>query len=256
MRQVVVTGASSGIGAALAAALAAGGCEVFGLDRTPEMPVGVRPVLCDLTDPSAIRAAVGNLPERVDGLANIAGVPGTAPPGVVMAVNVLGLRRLTEALTDRIPSGGAIVHLSSLAGYRGIASDEDAGFLLAAPDEAVLSWVQRRGLAGPEAYQLSKQLVIRYAAALAVRLLPRGVRCSSVSPGPVETPILGDFQATMEGVDKAAALVGRHGRAEEVAAAVNFLLSPESSWVNGIDLRADGGLLAVRAAMAGAAQQG
>lgn len=70
-----------------------------------------------------------------------------------------------------------------------------------------------------------------------------------MSPGPVETPILADFRSSM-GADRIAAaeaLTGRHGRPEEIAQAIFFLLSPRASWVNGVDLKVDGGFHALRA---------
>ncbi|QJY47491.1 SDR family oxidoreductase [Pseudonocardia broussonetiae] len=254
-RRVVVTGAASGIGAALAARLVAAGHEVIGVDRAPAtIPDGAVRVTCDLADPASVAAAVGEIDGigagPLHGLAAVAGVPGTAPPETVYAVNLLGLRRLTEALLPRLADGGAIVLLSSMAGYRGTATDEEAAALVALPDDVLAARLAALGLAGPEAYQLSKQLVQRYALDLAARLHPRAVRATSISPGPVQTPILADFRATMPSLDVAAELVGRHARPEEVAAVVEFALSPEASWLNGVDLRLDGGLTALRSTTA------
>ncbi|MBW0108790.1 SDR family oxidoreductase [Pseudonocardia sp. KRD-182] len=251
-RRVVVTGAASGIGAALAARLVAAGHGVIGVDRTPAtIPDGVVRVTCDLADPASVAAAVGEIGAGpLHGLAAVAGVPGTAAPETVYGVNLLGLRRLTEALLPRLADGGAIVLLSSMAGYRGTATEEEAAALVTLPDDVLAARLTALGLAGPEAYQLSKQLVQRYALHLAARLHPRGVRATSVSPGPVRTPILADFRATMPSLDVAAELVGRHARPEEVAAVVEFALSPEASWLNGVDLRLDGGLTALRSTAA------
>lgn len=240
----VVTGAGSGIGAALAARLVADGHDVVGVDRAGTVPDGVEPVRCDLLDPAAVEAAARRV-GPVDGLAAVAGVPGTAPAAAVLGVNIVGLRRFTEAVLPAMAFGGAIVLVSSMAGYRSTMSTEDARALLAGTDDEMLT---HAGHDGAEAYQLSKQLVHLYAVALAARLHPRGIRSNSVSPGPVRTPILADFRATMPSLDVAGELVGRHARPEEIAAAVAFLLSPDASWVNGVDLRLDGGLTALRSA--------
>src|SRR5438309_9355195 len=85
MRRIVVTGAASGIGAALATALVAEGCEVLGIDRRPDVPEGVVPVLCDLSDLAAVRRVADGIPGPIDGLANIAGVPGPAPARTVIS---------------------------------------------------------------------------------------------------------------------------------------------------------------------------
>jgi NAD(P)-dependent dehydrogenase (short-subunit alcohol dehydrogenase family) len=253
-RHYVVTGAASGIGAALAQLLVAAGHHVIGLDRNVNgLPPGVEPIVCDLTDATAISNAAAAISAAcadgggvLHGLAAVAGVPGTAPPSTVLAVNVLGLRRLTEAVAPLVTVGGSLVLLSSMAGYRGPATSDEAAALLALPDADLLAHVVRAGLDGGEAYQLSKQLVHRYALELAARLHPRRIRCTSVSPGPVQTPILADFRSTMPSLDEAERLIGRHARPEEIATVVAFLLSAESTWVNGIDVRLDGGLTALR----------
>lgn len=252
LRRHVVTGAASGIGAALAAILVADGHRVLGLDRVATgVPAGVEPVVCDLTDPAAVAAAAATVrswcgPDPLDGLAAVAGVPGTAPPAVVYDVNLLGLRRLTEALAPQLGDPGAVVLLSSMAGYRGTVPATELDTLLDLPDVELRGRLLDLGLAGPEAYQVSKQLVHRYALVLAARLHPRGVRALSVSPGPVQTPILADFRATMPSLDVAGELVGRHALPEEIARVVAFALSPAASWLNGVDLRLDGGLTALR----------
>lgn len=249
-RRIVVTGAASGIGAALATRLVAAGHDVIGVDRSVEsLPAGVQPLCCDLTDTQAVDRAVGEIASstsRVDGLAAVAGVPGTAPSRTVYAVNIVGLRRLVRALEASFTPGGAVVLLSSMAGYRGQASEEEIATLLALADEALLQRLLEFDLDGPEAYQLSKQLVHQYTLQAAARLHPRRVRCLSISPGPVTTPILADFRATMPTLDLAGELVGRHARPEEIAAIAEFALSPAASWLNGVDLRADGGLSALR----------
>jgi NAD(P)-dependent dehydrogenase (short-subunit alcohol dehydrogenase family) len=69
-----------------------------------------------------------------------------------------------------------------------------------------------------------------------------------VSPGPVETPILADFKKD-HGTDKvnsAAELLGRFASPQDIAGAIAYLLSPQSEWVNGTDIRVDGGLVAYR----------
>jgi NAD(P)-dependent dehydrogenase (short-subunit alcohol dehydrogenase family) len=73
----------------------------------------------------------------------------------------------------------------------------------------------------------------------------------SVSPGVTDTPILGDFRASMgdDAIDQALRDAGRVGTPEDIGPVIAFLLGPDASWVNAVDLRVDGGLVGFRLAL-------
>ncbi|MEW6472036.1 MAG: coniferyl-alcohol dehydrogenase [Actinomycetota bacterium] len=247
---VVVTGAASGIGAATVARLIAAGRPVIGLDRQPAR--GCPTVLCDLARPETIDAAVGELPGEIGGLANVAGVPGTFPAELVMRVNVLGLRHLTEALLPRLVSGSAVVNVASVAAVRNPAPRELVAELLATPSfDAGVAWCLEHPLDAPSAYRFSKQVLIEWTLQASAAWRRRGVRVVSVSPGVVDTPILPDFRASMgdDAIDAATAEAGRLAEPHDIAPVIAFLLSPDARWVNGVDLRVDGGLVGGRLAL-------
>jgi NAD(P)-dependent dehydrogenase (short-subunit alcohol dehydrogenase family) len=247
---LVVTGAASGIGAATVARLVAAGCDVIGLDRQPARDCPT--VLCDLARPETIDAAVGELPAELGGLANVAGVPGTFAAELVLRVNVLGLRHLTEALLPRFVSGSAVVNVASVAAVRDPAPRELVASLLATPSfDAGLAWCLEHPLDAPAAYRFSKQVLIEWTLQVSAAWRHRGVRVVSVSPGVVDTPILPDFRASMgdAAIDAATAEAGRLAEPDDIAPVIAFLLSPEAAWVNGVDLRIDGGLVGGRLAL-------
>ncbi|HVW32695.1 MAG TPA: coniferyl-alcohol dehydrogenase [Acidimicrobiia bacterium] len=246
---VVVTGAASGIGAATVARLVAGGRAVIGLDRRPAP--GCPTVLCDLARPETIDRAVAELPAEVGGLANVAGLPGTFPAELVLRVNVLGLRHLTGALQPRLRAGAAVVNVASVAAVRDPRPRELVAGLLATPTfEAGLDWCRRHPLDAPTAYRFSKQALIEWTLQMAAAWRGAGVRCVSVSPGVVDTPILPDFRASMgdAAIDAATAEAGRLADPDDIAPVIAFLLSADAGWVNGVDLRVDGGLVGGRLA--------
>jgi len=240
---ILVTGAASGIGAALVARLRAAGRRSVGLDlRASDADLSLS---CDLADADARAAAVAAIDAPLDGIAHVAGLPGTHAPGWVLAVNLFAIVDLTRRLEARFAPGAAIVAVSSIAAQRCDWPEPALAALIAGegvPDD----------LSGAAAYELSKRALSLWVTMEAARLAPRGVRVNAVSPGPVETPILADFERSMGPARLAAAarLAGRHATADEIAAPVAWLLSGEAAWVNGVDLRVDGGFHAIRAARA------
>lgn len=95
-------------------------------------------------------------------------------------------------------------------------------------------------------YTTSKQAMILYTKRLAATARARyGVRINTVSPGPVETPILPDFEASMgkQMLDSVRDTVGRHARVDDIVPLIDFLGSPAAGWINGQDILVDGGFV-------------
>ncbi|RRQ27443.1 SDR family oxidoreductase [Rhodococcus sp. Eu-32] len=247
---LVVTGAASGIGLALVRRALRAGSDVWAVDRNPCPEPGARTVLCDLSSPGDIASI--ELPDDIDMLANVAGVPGTASPELVLAVNTLGMRLLTARCLETMTAGSRIVNVASVAAHRNTLALPDIATLLEVSDRTELrAWLDTHSLDGPAAYDTSKRAVLEWTSSLATYLIPRSIGAVSVSPGPTQTPILADFTTSMgaASMDRSVAAVGRHGTADEVAAVVEFFLSPAASWSNGIDVPVEGGLLATRSAL-------
>ena len=113
-KTIVVTGCCSGIGADFAKLARQQGARVIGVDRNAPTLTLDGFVQVDLGEPAAINDAVEQLPAKVDALANIAGVPGTAPAELVGRVNYLGLRHFTHRVLERMGEGGSIVNICLL----------------------------------------------------------------------------------------------------------------------------------------------
>ena len=257
-RNLVITGGSSGIGAATSTLARQQGARVHVLDVVaPQGDDGDTDRLaytrCDLGDPASIDAAAGHLPDRVDGLLNCAGVPngGRFTPEVVFRVNWLGLRHLTELLLPRIAGDGAVVHIASTAGRDWPArKDLHAELMAATTYEAGLAVARAEATALGDGYALSKEAVQYYTLWRAVQLLPTGVRMNSVCPGVTATSIIPDFRRGLgdEIIDHAAAVAGRMAEPAEMAPAMLFLADHRSSsYVNGVNLNIDRGTGAARA---------
>lgn len=247
-KTLVVTGVASGIGAAMAALLQEYRATVIGVDRNVPAEFTGTFIQGDLSTPEGVAAVAGQIPEGLYGLLNIAGVPGTAPWQTVLSVNVFGVRDLTRLLLPKIAAGGAVVNLASNVASGWAARQLDASRLIQTADvhEALAAVADDAEVTG-NSYRFSKECVRWLTHVQASENLGR-VRVNSVSPGPVETPILEDFKKDhgRDKVEGAVALLGRAGQPEDIAHAIAFLLSPQAAWINGTDLCVDGGLSAHR----------
>jgi NAD(P)-dependent dehydrogenase (short-subunit alcohol dehydrogenase family) len=250
-RRAVVTGCASGIGQALVHVLRERGATVVGLDRAePTAPVDTFHQL-DLGDSAAIAAVAAAIGEPVDALFNVAGVSGPIGAGIVVGINFVGLRELTEALLPRMRPGSAVVHTASLAASRYAERRELVAELLATPDRAAaLAWVHAHPDEVGTGYALSKDAIVWYTLTTALEQAHRGVRVNCLAPGTTETPII---EATRRArgdafLDAIPMPLGRLAQPREQAEVLAFLGSPAASYVCGQVLWADGGYLGAVAA--------
>ena len=244
-KTVVVTGCASGIGRETARLAKALGADVLGVDvRHTEEHVDELYV-ADLTDRRTIQALVRALPDGIDGIANVAGLPPTAPAEKVLLVNFVGLKFFTEAMIPKLNEGASIANLASLAGFfwadavPAVRAAQDLEFEDVA--QFVRDW--RVGNEGGRSYFFSKEALIVWTMRNRWTWRDRGIRMNCVSPGPVDTPILQDFVETLgPRAEEDMRVMDRPGRPEDVAPVVCFLLSDMSRWYRGANLTADGGM--------------
>lgn len=243
-KRYVVTGAASGIGHAVAERLLAVGADVCCLDRHPPTAKVNRHIEVDLANPHSIDSAVQQLDGEFDGLMNVAGIPGTAPAKLVLAVNSLAVRHLSELFFDRLNPGGSVTIVSSTAGFGWPQRLEAIRDLLATDTyEEGAAWFKANPQQG-NAYNFSKEVSTVYTLSMGLAFAEMGFRINAVLPGPVQTPILVDFEESMgkDTLDGLKNLLGRHANPDDVAGVVLFLASDDARWVNGQALAVDGGI--------------
>jgi len=237
----VVTGGASGIGAAVAAQLAARGATVAIIDRT-EAPAGdavAHAEVADLTDDAAVRAAIGAVAEHLGGidvLVNNAGIGATGDVAAndddewhrVWDINVVGMARVTRAALPwlRQSNAAAIVNTASVAATNGL------------PARAL--------------YSATKGAVVGLTYAMAADYLAEGIRVNAVAPGTADTPWVQRLLAASDDPEATAARLrgrqpmGRLVTADEVAYAIANLASPLAASTTGTVLTVDGGLTTLR----------
>lgn len=235
----VVTGASRGIGKAMATLFLSEGAIVYCLSRTapgefdpaalasaPKAPAWIA---CDVADETSADAAIADVMAaegRVDVLVNNAGVTRdgllmrmkTEDWDSVIRTNLTSAFYLSRAVSRHMlkQRSGVILNVSSVVGLI--------------------------GNAGQANYSASKAGLIGFTKSLARELAPRGVRVNAIAPGFIETAMTDKIPQEFKDKLKDTIPLGRVGNAEEAAHAALFLCSPMSSYITGVVLEVDGGM--------------
>jgi NAD(P)-dependent dehydrogenase (short-subunit alcohol dehydrogenase family) len=228
-KTAVVTGASRGIGAAIAAGLQAAGAKVFGISRSGTAPQHVTAIACDLSDDAAVQRAFDQLSndgDRLDVLVNAAGISLPASAGArelqrfrdTLATDLTGVYATILAAYPLLEkAGGSIINVTSINSVRGFPGNP--GYVAA-----------KAGLAG-----LTRALAADYA--------HDGIRVNALAPGYVATEMTAASFAdpAMHEDRRRHTMLGRWGNPEDMVGAAIFLASSASAYMTGQELFVDGG---------------
>jgi NAD(P)-dependent dehydrogenase (short-subunit alcohol dehydrogenase family) len=240
----LVTGGSSGIGLATAKQFVAEGADVFVTGRRhAELATAVKEIggnvtgvqgdVSNLRDLDRLFAQIQRDKRRLDVLFANAGVAKYAPLGAITEelydsifdINVKGLLFTVQKALPLMPDGASIILNASIVGSKGFAANS--------------------------VYSATKAAVRSFARTWTTDLKHRRIRVNALSPGSIDTPGLNDLLASSETGQQRAKMIantvplGRFGRPDEIAKAVVFLASDDSSYVTGIELFVDGGIAQV-----------
>lgn len=249
-RRVLVTGAASGMGAAVTEALVGAGAEVHAADRVE----GSAPVAawhpCDLSTAAGVADLVAAVPTPESVFA-CAGLPQTHPPADVVAVNFLANRALVAGLEPDLAPGASLAVVSSVT-YGWERMLRSLGPLVVSDGfDAGLAWFAAHQAEVGDPYVASKMALTAWAVSAAPGLVARGIRLNVLGPGTTKTPMLPEFEAAVgDQLAAAPCPIGRLSEADEQARALLFLNAPSSSYLAGAVLYNDGGMSASFGAMA------
>jgi NAD(P)-dependent dehydrogenase (short-subunit alcohol dehydrogenase family) len=236
----VITGGNSGIGLATAQRFVEEGAYVYivgrrqseldtAVNQIGKNVTGIQGDVSNLSDLDHLYDTVKQQKGRIDILFANAGIIGLLPLGSItedhfdkiFSVNVKGLLFTVQKALPLFQNGGSIILITSIAGSK--------------------------GFEGLSVYSATKAAIRSFARTWTVDLKYRKIRVNAVSPGPIDTPMTSSMaQAEKQGEQLKTTLLstvplGRIGSPDEVAKAVSFLASDDSSYVTGIELFVDGG---------------
>ena len=268
---VVVTGAG-GMGHAVARRIGGGRVLVLADVRRDQLDAVVTTLVAGGFDAHAFQGDVSSQAD-VDRLVatatalgplrclvHTAGVsPTQAPPDRIVEVDVIGTARVLDAFEPHVRPGAVAVCIASMAGTFAALDDDTCRLLATTPTDELraLSVLDPAAMDSGMAYAVAKRANQVRVQAASVPWGRRGGRVVSISPGVIATPMgaselagaSGDVMRTMIEMSG----TGRIGTPEDVAAVVEFLVGPAASFITGIDLLVDGGVVAaVRTSAPGA----
>jgi NAD(P)-dependent dehydrogenase (short-subunit alcohol dehydrogenase family) len=229
----VVTGASRGIGAAIATGLQDAGAMVFGLSRSGTAPQDVTPIACDLSDDKAIENAFGMIAAQgrhIDTLVNAAGI----------SLPAQGDESELARFRDTVATDLTGVYATILAAYPLLKKAGSAAIV------NVTSINSIRGFPGNPGYVAAKAGLAGLTRALAADYAPDGIRVNALAPGYVATEMTAKSFAdpVMHEDRRRHTMLGRWGQPADMVGAAIFLASDASAYVTGQEIFVDGGWIA------------
>ncbi len=234
-RRILVTGASAGIGGAIAVRLAGAGARVVAVSRSgarPDGPGDITPLVADLSDPDQVDTVVGRTVELLGGLdvlVNNAGRGDWRPLAQVDRAYFDGLMGL-NLWAPLCLCQQAHPHLAE--------SRSGVVVMIGSVDSV-------RPSAGGVVYGASKAGLAAATVALAKEWADDAIRVVQVDPGIIDTPMASEVVPELEAAGFGVNIVRRAGTSEEVAGLVHYLVSPLGGFATGVSFRLDGGAVAM-----------